>query len=214
MERRLKLEAEKREKTLEKLELDKAKVVRKRQNLRDEQARLNEANRLKQEQVDQYNYESAIKTAAEAERIAAQDLADKKRIAQETAQYHAQLRQQGLEKQNAIALAAALRDEAKEAHDRKMFEKQIEDAKALRRKQQNLHEEKARLNEANRLKQDQVERYHEEAEARKAAEKARIMNADMENKERIAADNAYYREELRRAGQVKDESIRAAAAVR
>jgi hypothetical protein len=55
--------------------------------------------------VEQYNYDSAVKTAAEAERIAAQDLSDKQRVARETARYHAQLREQGAVKENAIALA-------------------------------------------------------------------------------------------------------------
>jgi hypothetical protein len=50
-ERRLKLEAEKRAKTEEKLEADKAKILRKRAQLRDEQDRLTLANQLKQEQV-------------------------------------------------------------------------------------------------------------------------------------------------------------------
>ena len=44
-----------------------------------------------------------------------------------------------------------IRDDAKEAHDSKMFDKQIEDAKALRRKQQGLLQERERLSQANQV---------------------------------------------------------------
>ena len=66
-----------------------------------------------------------------------------------------------------------------------MFDKQIEDAKALRRKQQGLLEERERLGDANRLKQLQVDGYNAECERRTQEEKRRIVQADADRKKAI-----------------------------